>query len=141
MKADNERSLWERVRQCAAVRYLKSPKGPLVAAVAVALVAVMIYTLANLRSCESRGTISGGGSLWHTATGGSDEDLSGILSQIEGAGETDVLVTYDKSGTLVGVVVVSEGARDQAVVVKLMRAVSTATGAKVDQIEIFEKNK
>ena len=80
-------------------------------------------------------------SLWRTGSTNQESDLGAILSQIEGAGDTDVLVTYDKSGALVGVIVVSEGAQDKQVTVRLMRAVQTATGAKMDQIEIFAKSK
>ena len=140
MRADNPDSLWQRVTSSALWARLRSPKAPLVIALSVALVAVMVYMACNLHSCTQSATIADSGSLWRTSGGTTDADLGRILSEIEGAGATDVLVTYDKSGALVGVIVVSEGANDKQVAVRLMRAVQTATGAKLDQIEIFAKN-
>ena len=139
MKADSK-ALWARLRESAFVRYLRSPKGPVAVALAVAVVAVMIYMIAGLRSCSTQQTVAKSSSLWSSSQS-TDDDLSRILSQIEGAGDTDVLITYDRQGALVGVVVVSQGAKDHDVSVKLMRAVATSTGADIDQIEIFEKSK
>jgi hypothetical protein len=142
MRADKVKSLWDRLRSSALAEKLHSPHAPLYIALIVALVAIGVYMMSNLHSCTSTSSsISGTGSLWRTSSAGTDQDLGDILSQIDGAGQTDVLITYDKSGALVGVVVVSEGARDKDVTVKLMRAVQTATGATIDQIEIFEKSK
>lgn len=144
LKADSCRGLWERLRASALWAKLRSPGGPVLVALTVALVAVMIYMACNLHSCgaSTSGTISSsGGSLWRTSGTTSNDDLSAILSRIEGAGSTDVLVTYDRSGALVGVIVVSEGAGDSGVSVRLMRAVQTATGADLDQIQIFTKDK
>lgn len=142
MKADSPKALWERVKESAVWAKLRSPRSPVLLALAVALIAVMIYMALNLHSCSSSsGTMAGSGSLWRSSTATSRSDLGAILSQIEGAGDTEVLVTYDKSGALVGVIVVSEGASNSQVSVRLMRAVQTATGARMDQIEIFAKSK
>ena len=51
---------------------------------------------------------------WSASLSGGDEDLGAILSQIEGAG-------------------------NQQVAVRLLRAVQTATGATLDQINIFQR--
>ena len=141
MKADKE-EFWQRLKDSAPIRLLRSPRGPLIAAVAVAAIAISVYLACNMRSCtsSSQSTVYGG-SLWRTGSGATEDELGNILSQIEGAGSTDVLITYDKSGAVVGVVVVSEGAADKEVTVRLMRAVRTATGADIDRIEIFEKKK
>ena len=141
MRADNLGALWERVKSSAVWGKLRSPRAPVLIALSVALIAVMIYMAVNLTSCRQSGTMASTGSLWHSNSSQQQSDLGAILSQIEGAGDTEVLVTYDKSGALVGVIVVSEGAADRQVSVRLMRAVQTATGAKLDQIEIFAKNK
>jgi len=140
MRADSPKALLERLKSSALWAKLRSPRSPVLLALAVALLAVMIYMMCNLHSCTTSGTMASSGSLWRSATT-TQSDLGAILSQIEGAGPTDVLVTYDKTGALVGVIVVSEGASDKQVSVRLMRAVQTATGANMDQIEIFEKSK
>ena len=143
MKADNAKGLLARLKDSALMRFLRTPRGPVLVAVGIATIAVMLYMACNLHSCSTRGTgsISSSGSLWRTSTADAttDSELSAILSGIEGAGNTSVLVTYDRSGALVGVIVVSEGAADATVAVRLMRAVQTATGAEMDRIQIFPR--
>ena len=127
-KTDRQRPL---AQIAAWFRSLKEKgKLPLVAAI-VAFVVVCVYLVCNLGRC-SQSTISS--TLWGQD---STDELGAILSAIEGAGHTEVLVTYDKAGALVGVIVVSEGAANQQVVVKLLRAVQTATGADLDKIQGF----
>ena len=115
-------------------RWLHTPKAPLVVALALACLAVLAYLALGGVSCSGKTSST-------TARGSSqtslENSLSAILSEIDGAGETQVLITTDSKGDLVGVIVVSEGAGNNQVVVKLMRAVSTATGATPDQIDIF----
>ncbi|MBO4534608.1 MAG: hypothetical protein J5755_01570 [Clostridia bacterium] len=117
-------------------RWLHTPRAPLIVALVVASVAVLLYLALGGVSCSAKTSTS-------TAKGSSqtslENSLSAILSEIDGAGETHVLITTDSKGDLVGVIVVSQGAGDNQVVVKLMRAVSTATGATPDQIDIFER--
>lgn len=130
----------EKWKQSALYRKLHSGQGLVIAAVAIAAAAILIYMLCGLSSCGQNEAESQ--SLTHRLTltqSASQDGLGEILSGIKGAGQTDVLITYDKQGTLVGVVVVSEGAGRQEVVVALLRAVQTATGADLDQIEIFER--
>lgn len=142
MKADNSRAagLWQRLKDSAAWQKLRSPQGPIVVALVLVAILLAVYLSTGLKSCTSTRTTVGSSSLWGSS-GNTDSELSSILTQIEGAGDTRVLITYDKAGALVGVVVVSEGANSPQVAVKLMRAVQTATGANMDQIEIFVKSK
>ena len=64
--------------------------------------------------------------------------LAGLISEISGVGKTNVLITTGSEENIVGVVVVAEGAKDMTNRVKMIRCVEKATGATVDQIEIFE---
>ena len=74
-------------------------------------------------------------------------DFEMVLSQIEGAGMTRAYITYDSSdGVTVadevkGIVIVSQGAGDLRVRVKLLNAASTAFDVPADKIEVFEMKK
>ena len=120
-----------KIKESAVVQRLRGPKAPLYVALVVAVLAVLLYVAIGGVSCDKKTTVKNSS---HTQL---ESSLSAILSEIEGAGETEVLVTTDSKGALVGVVVVSSGATDNYVVAKLMRAVATATGATPDQIDIF----
>ena len=64
-----------------------------------------------------------------------------VISEISGVGKTRVLITNGADKSVVGVVVVAEGASTMDSRVKMIRLVEKATGATVDQIEIFEMAK
>ena len=64
-----------------------------------------------------------------------------VISEISGVGKTRVLITNGADKSVVGVVVVAEGASNMDRRVKMIRLVEKATGATVDQIEIFEMAK
>ena len=64
-----------------------------------------------------------------------------VISEISGVGKTRVLITNGADKSVVGVVVVAEGASNMDSRVKMLRLVEKATGATVDQIEIFEMAK
>lgn len=132
MQLQNLVNAW---KQSALYRWLRTPKAPLIVALVVACIAVLLYVAIGGVSCSSKTTSTAKGSSQTSL----ENSLSAILSQIDGAGETDVLITTDSHGDLVGVIVVSQGAGDNRVAVLLMRAVATATGATPDQIDIFER--
>ena len=64
--------------------------------------------------------------------------IAETISQISGIGKTKVLLTMGSDSQVVGVVVVAQGAENMESRVKMIRCVEKATGATVDQIEIFE---
>ena len=64
--------------------------------------------------------------------------LAGVISEISGIGKAKVLITTGKEAGLIGVVVVAQGASAMENRIKMIRCVEKATGATVDQIEIFE---
>lgn len=72
--------------------------------------------------------------------------LERILTQIEGAGKTDVMITYQSYATSaeqeaalpLGAVIIAEGADDLGVRIKIQQAVQTALGIEAHQIKIFK---
>jgi stage III sporulation protein AG len=81
-----------------------------------------------------------------------EKRLSAILSQIEGAGEVRVMVTYEtdsvasassqaeEDATIKGVVIVADGADDIKVRMNLIRAARTLLNVEADAIEVFDRN-
>ena len=67
--------------------------------------------------------------------------VSEMINAISGVGKARVLITEGDEEGVVGVVVVAENAEDMYNRIKIIRCVATATGAGVDQIEIFEMEK
>ena len=70
-----------------------------------------------------------------------EKRVAEMISEISGVGETRVLITSDGNKEVVGVVVVAEGATAMENRIRIMRLIGKATGATVDQIEIFEMEK
>ena len=70
-----------------------------------------------------------------TNTSGADESLARILSSTEGVGEARVLVSEK------GAVVVCPGAKEAAVRLKVVEAVSTYTGFNSDRIIVLQMAK
>ena len=64
-----------------------------------------------------------------------------MISELAGVGEARVLITNGADKAVVGVVIVAEGAESIGNRVKMIRLAEKATGATVDQIEIFEMAK
>ena len=110
----------------------------IVVAVILALVAAVAYfavTANHAKKTQSAETASSVG------MNEAEERLAETISEIAGVGEARVLITTDSGGELIGVVVVAQGAEKTENRIKMIRCVEKATGAKVDQIEIFEMAK
>lgn len=63
--------------------------------------------------------------------------MENVLGCMEGAGKVRVLVNEGAGGTVVGVVVVAQGARDLRVALALQQAVQALTGIDAVQIEVL----
>lgn len=74
--------------------------------------------------------------------------LERILTQIDGAGKTDVMITYQSSLVSaeqeamlpLGAVIIAEGADNLEVRIKIQQAVQTALGIEARQVKIFKMN-
>lgn len=115
---------------------LKSVKNvEIVLAVALAAIAIVAYVAISL---------GGGAKKTQSAEPQMTEAearVAQVISEISGVGKARVLITAGADKSVVGVVVVAEGANNIDSRVKMIRCVSAATGASVDQIEIFEMAK
>ncbi|MBR6186527.1 MAG: hypothetical protein IKQ41_09735 [Clostridia bacterium] len=74
-----------------------------------------------------------------------EQRISATLSQISGAGQTRVSIYYARAASAfsgegqspVGAVIVSQGARDVGVRLRLMRAAQTLLGLQPGEVEVF----
>lgn len=125
----------------------KNIKGfEIICALVIAVIAIGIYFSVNAVNTrqEDSPTVSAGDGKIVTS-------IKNLLSQIDGVGECDVLVTYkptdgentadgmDATDNVQGVVVVAQGGQDVLVQIKIINALCTLLNIQADDIQIFEK--
>ena len=118
----------------------------IICALVIAVIAIGIYFSVNAVNTrrEDSPTVSAGDGKIVTS-------IKNLLSQIDGVGECDVLVTYkptdgentvdgmDATDNVQGVVVVAQGGQDVLVRIKIINALCTLLNIQADDIQIFEK--
>lgn len=132
------RNVRSRLANCKVIAKLKSIKNvEIVIAVILALIAAVAYFAVTARTAkdDTAATVS---SIPMTEQ---EARLAEMISEISGVGRSRVLITTNADSDIVGVVVVAEGAETVSNRVKMIRCVARATGATVDEIEIFEMQK
>lgn len=125
----------------------KNIKGfEIICALVIAVIAIGIYFSVNAVNTRQKDspTVSAGDGKIVTS-------IKNLLSQIDGVGECDVLVTYkptdgentvdgmDATDNVQGVVVVAQGGQDVLVRIKIINALCTLLNIQADDIQIFEK--
>lgn len=71
--------------------------------------------------------------------GGTESQLCMILSDIDGVGDVDVMLQYDKDDQITGAIVTAEGAGDPVVKNDLINAVMAVFNISSASVEVFEK--
>lgn len=71
---------------------------------------------------------------------GSETALCSFLSDIDGVGNANALIEYDKDDKVVGVVVTAEGAADPVVRNNIVKGVSTLYDVPASSIMVFQKD-
>ena len=119
------------------VTKLKTVKNvEIVIAVILALVAAVAYFALSAKSPSTDTVVTSSVQMNET-----EARLAEMISEISGVGRSRVLITTGDDKQVVGVVVIAEGAEIMDNRVKMIRCVEKATGATVDEIEIFEMQK
>lgn len=137
MEVEDKRKdgLAQRIGNSAIVKKLKSIKNiRIIAVVFIIAIALIIYS-SVVASRESK-TVSQ--SQRQTVQSEDEQRLSGILSQIDGAGQVQTMITRT-DGQIVGVLVIADGAKNPYVRLKLMQASATALGVSGDVISVLCK--
>lgn len=107
----------------------------IVIAAILALIAIVAYFA--IGAAGRTKSASTGGKISAEMT---DEEkrISAMISEIDGIGSARVYISYDDK-KVSGVVVVAKGADKTDKKVQIVRLLEIATGASVDQIQIFQK--
>lgn len=67
-----------------------------------------------------------------------EQRMQHVLSQIEGAGKVDIMISTGDDGIPVGAVVAASGADEVYVLLQLQQAVHALTGLELDRIEVVK---
>lgn len=127
----------------------KNIKGfEIICALVIAVIAICIYFSVNAidDSTDSQPTID------YSSDSEIIKSIKALLSQIDGVGDCDMLVTYkpsqedtvtgeglDSTDNIQGVVVVAQGGQDVLVKIKITNALCTLLNIEASDIQIFEK--
>ena len=107
----------------------------IIIAVTLAVIALVAYFVISVRGGDDKKTMQ------TAEMTQAEQRVSRMISEIAGVGKARVLITSGSDEEVIGVVVVAEGADNMDNRIKMIRCVEKATGATVDQIEIFEMAK
>lgn len=112
------------------IDYVKENKKIIIVVLLIVILIGAVY-LINSKTKTS-------GSLISTSTEKSETEvkLTGILKNIKGVGNTDVMIT-ENEGEILGVVIVCEGANNIMTRSDILNAVSTALGINKKLIAIY----
>lgn len=125
----------QRISNSAIVKKLKSVKNiRIIAVVFIIAIALIIYSSV----AASRESQSVSQSQPQSVQSEDEQRLSNILSQIDGAGQVQTMITKS-DGQIVGVLVIADGAKNPYVRLKLMQASATALGVGEDVIDVLCK--
>lgn len=126
----------------------KNIKGfEIICALVIAAIAICIYFSVNAFDTENKDTPA----INSSSDSEIIKSIKTLLSQIDGVGDCDVLVTYkpneqesngeglDSTDNIQGVVVVAQGGQDVLVRIKITNALCTLLNIQASDIQIFEK--
>lgn len=131
------RDLKEKIKGSGTYKKLKEVKNlEIIIAALLAVVAIVVYFAISATGASSKDKAQTTVEMTE-----SEARVAEMISDIAGVGKTRVLITNGADKSVVGVVVVAEGANNMDNRVKMIRLVEKATGASVDRIEIFEMEK
>lgn len=135
MEVQDERKpdVLSKVRNSGIVKKIKGIKNiRIITAIFIIAVALLIY------SSVATGNAAGTASSDEQSTE-MDEDesrLASILEGLEGVGRVETMITREDD-TIVGILVIAEGAEDIAVRLRLLSAVTTAMGVDKQIVNVY----
>ena len=138
MQVEDERIKrpFENTKFGSVIKRIKSIKNiQIIIAILIIAVALIIYS--NVIS-KTKSNASSAGATESVMT---EEEirLESVLEKIDGAGDVSVMITK-QSETVVGVIIIAEGARDISVRLRLLDATATALGVDKSIINVYSKS-
>ena len=133
---DRRETTFEKLKNSKIISKLRGIKNiQIVVALIIIAVALIIYS--NVISKTK--TTSKSESLAASVMTDEELRLSNVLSSIDGAGDVSVMIS--KVGdSIVGVIVIAEGAKDISVRLRLLDATSTALGVDKSVVNVYSKS-
>ena len=112
------------------IDYVKQNKRIIIVVLLIAVLIGAVYIIDKSKKATS------GAFSTSSSKSATEIKLTGILSNIEGVGNTDVMIT-ENNGEILGVVIVCEGANNIMTRSNILNAVSTALGIDKKIIAIY----
>lgn len=134
MEVSDERKSISKVSGNGIFKRIKSIKNiQIIAVVFIIAVSLIIYsTVATAKSKDSAQTTVS------TVMTAEEQRLSAILSNIEGAGKVEAMITK-QGDTVMGVLVIADGASNILVRVRLVEAAATALGVNKQVVNVYSR--
>ena len=112
------------------IDYVKKNKKIIIVILLIAILIGTVYFIDKGKNSRESSTVTG------SAKSDTEVKLTAILSNIEGVGKTDVMVT-ENEGKIIGVVIVCEGANNLMTRSNIINAVSTVLNIDKKIIAIY----
>ena len=112
------------------IDYVKNNKKIIIVVLLIAILIGTVYIIDKGKGSRTSSTTT------NTAKSETELKLKGILSSIDGVGNTDVMIT-ENEGEIIGVVIVCEGANNLMTRSNILNAVSTVLNIDKKIIAIY----
>ncbi len=131
-----DEGILHRIKQSAVVQKLKGVKNiRIIAVVFIIAIALIIYSTvatSTKKKAETQRSVS------QSLENDEEARLSAILSNLEGAGDVQTMITKS-DGEITGVLVIADGAKNPMIRLRLMQACASALGISEDIICVLCK--
>lgn len=131
-----DEGILHRIKQSAVVQKLKGVKNiRIIAVVFIIAIALIIYSTvatSTKKKAETQTSVS------QSLENDEEARLSAILSNLEGAGDVQTMITKS-DGEITGVLVIADGAKNPMIRLRLMQACASALGISEDIICVLCK--
>lgn len=131
-----DEGILHRIKQSAVVQKLKGVKNiRIIAVVFIIAIALIIYSTvatSTKKKAETQRSVS------QSLENDEEARLSAILSNLEGAGDVQTMITKS-DGEITGVLVIADGAKNPMIRLRLMQACASALGINEDVICVLCK--
>lgn len=134
MEVDDERKSSSKLTDRGIFKKLKGVKNlQIIAVIFIIAVALIIYsTVMTSKANESSQSVAG------TVMTSDEQRLSAILSSIDGAGKVETMITV-QDDTVVGVLIIADGADNVLVRIRLVDAAATALGVSKSVVNVYSR--
>lgn len=134
MEADQikREGLIDRIKNSSLVKKLRSVKNiQIIIAIFIIAIALIIYSnvISDKKTSGQEATVQ---------MTSEEQRLSAILSAIEGAGDVETMIT-SRDGSVIGVLVIAEGAQNITVRLRLIEATASALGIDRSAVRVYGK--